>query len=145
MAHQIPAVEFVFVYGTLRRDAASPMHNILTENSDYFGEGFIQAELYEIDHYPGAVESGNKNDLVKGEIYKINNPELLFLQLDEYEGCSADFAQPHQYLRKQLPVYLERPTDSADRERVIAWVYIYNHDVSGLWKIGSGDYLDFFG
>jgi len=145
MAHQLPAVEFVFVYGTLRRGAACPMHSILTDNSDYFGVGYIQAELYEIDHYPGAVESCNKKDLVKGELYRINNPELLFTQLDEYEGCSANFAEPHQYLRKQLPVYLEQPADSANSQCVTAWVYVYNHDVSGLWRISSGDYLDFCG
>ena len=128
--------EHIFVYGTLRKESNSPMTSVLTEHCDYVSEGMIQSKLYEVDGYPGAVESGQPGDMVHGELHRIINPELL-LQLDEYEECSAHFPHPHEYVRKQLPVTL--PTN----EQVQSWVYIYNHDVSQLTRIEHGDYIHY--
>lgn len=42
---------------------------------------------------------------------------------------------PHEYSRKQLSIEL------IGGGSVVAWVYLYNHDVSKLQQILSGDYL----
>ena len=55
--------------------------------------------------------------------------------LDEYEECSDSFPLPHEYSRKQLSIEL------VGGGSVFAWVYLYNHDVSKLQLIISGDYL----
>lgn len=129
------AVEFIFVYGTLRREAASSMHHLLSGYCEYFADGYMQGKLYEIDGYPGFTESGNVEDQVHGELYKIINGDLLFTELDEYEACSDKFPQPHEYVRKKLPVSV------ASNELIDAWVYVFNYDVSDLRQIESGNYL----
>ena len=129
---------FIFVYGTLRKEISSSMYHVLTSHSEYYGDGFIQAKLYEIDEYPGAIETENQESKVKGELYKIINEAQLLSKLDEYEESSNNFPQPHEYVRKKLPVSL------INGGKVMAWVYFFNHDTSNFTQIMSGDYLSYF-
>ena len=121
------------------------MHPLIDQYSEYFSEGSLQARIYEIDGYPGAIESENPQDKVVGEIYKIQNSDALLAQLDEYEGCSDDYPHPTAYIRKLLPVsvnFTDLATPSFEHEVVHAWVYIYNHPVSESRHITSGDYFN---
>jgi gamma-glutamylcyclotransferase (GGCT)/AIG2-like uncharacterized protein YtfP len=127
--------EFIFVYGTLRRKTATAMHYLLARHCDYISDGYMQGKLYEVDGYPGAVESENADDKVKGELYKLTSRDLLLPALDEYEESTSKYPQPHEYIRKNILISL-----SGD-ESVSAWVYVFNHSVSGLKLIESGDYL----
>ena len=129
------APDFIFVYGTLRKQIVSDMHHVLTKHCDYLSDGVMRGRLYEVCGYPGAIESGDTNDKVYGELYKMNDPKLVLARLDEYEECSDIFPMPHEYSRKRLSIEL------GYGESVIAWVYLYNHDVSKLQQIFSGDYL----
>jgi gamma-glutamylcyclotransferase (GGCT)/AIG2-like uncharacterized protein YtfP len=72
---------------------------------------------------------------VKGEIYRILDDEAVLPSLDDYEECSARFPEPREYVREIREVF----TSGADTIR--AWIYLYNHDVSKLKVIESGDYL----
>ena len=130
------APEFIFVYGTLRKKIASKMHHILAGHCEYFSDGAMQGILYEVCSYPGAIESRDASDKVFGELYKMFDTQLVLARLDEYEECSDSFPMPHEYSRKQLSIQLIGGSDS-----VVAWVYLYNHDVSKLQQIISGDYL----
>lgn len=132
------ASEFIFVYGTLRKETATSMYRVLARYCEYFSEGYIQGRLYEIDSYPGVIESDNPNERVKGELYRLNDCKHVLSQLDEYEECSDAYPQPHEYVRKQVLVSLEGGGS------VMAWVYIYNKDVSSHQLIESGDYLEFY-
>ena len=129
------ASEFIFVYGTLRKALVSSMAHVLTRHCEYVSLGEIQGRLYDLGQYPGAIESLNLGERVKGEIYRITHPELALPVLDDYEECSDDYPQPHEYLRRKITVRL--PTG----EGVLAWVYLYNHDVSSLTRIELGDYV----
>jgi gamma-glutamylcyclotransferase (GGCT)/AIG2-like uncharacterized protein YtfP len=129
------AAEFVFVYGTLRKQMASDMYHVLARYCDYFSDGVMRGKLYEVCGYPGAIESGDANDKVSGELYKMHDPKLVLAQLDEYEECSDRFPIPHEYSRKRLSIEL------GCGDSVVAWVYLYNHDVSKLQQLFSGDYL----
>lgn len=128
-------MEFIFVYGTLRKAIAGDRHDVLARHSDYVADGYLQGTLYEVNGYPAAIESGNPHDKVYGEVYKIADSRLVLPPLDAYEECTPDYPQPHEYIRKQLAISL------GDGSRVNAWVYIFNHDVSDLTRIKSGDYL----
>jgi gamma-glutamylcyclotransferase (GGCT)/AIG2-like uncharacterized protein YtfP len=55
--------------------------------------------------------------------------------LDEYEECSDNFSMPHEYSRKPISIEL------IGGGSVVAWVYLYNHDVSNLRQIISGVYF----
>ena len=65
----------------------------------------------------------------------MQDPKLVLRRLDEYEECSDNFSLPHEYSRK--PLSIELP----DGGSVVAWVYIYNHDILKLQQIVSGNYL----
>lgn len=120
---------FIFVYGTLRKNSGTPMSHILARYSEYIGEATMQGVLYEVEYYPGVVESTQPEDIVCGELYKICDEAILLPLLDDYEECSQQFLPPHEYVRKALPVTL------TSSDSVLAWVYIYNRDVTGLQRI----------
>ncbi len=69
--------EFLFVYGTLRRDVVGEMYRLLARYSDFVGEATYQGKLYKVTHYPGVVPSNDPADLVQGEVYRIRNPDLV--------------------------------------------------------------------
>jgi gamma-glutamylcyclotransferase (GGCT)/AIG2-like uncharacterized protein YtfP len=129
--------EFIFVYGTLRKETATSMYHVLARYCEYFSDGLMQGKLYEVDGYPGAIESDNPNDVVQGEIYRIIYREKVLSKLDEYEECTDSFPQPHEYVRRKLLISL------SGGGSISAWVYVFNRDVTGLFQIKNGDYLGY--
>ncbi|MGJ0491645.1 gamma-glutamylcyclotransferase family protein [Methylobacter sp.] len=127
--------EFIFVYGTLRQEFALPVHDLMKRYCQFHGQGSLCGHLYQLDSYPGVVESTHGRCRVHGELYLIINKDELFLLLDDYEQCSANYPKPHEYLRKQIDITV--------RDGIVcqAWVYIYNRAVAGLVRIPSGDYV----
>lgn len=128
--------EFLFVYGTLRGKAMTPMSLALARDCRYHGDGYIRGRLYEVAGYPAAVESDALEEKVYGELYRLTDACSALSRLDDYEECSAKFPLPHEYVRKQLRVVLN------NNDTVMAWCYLYQRDVSRLKRILSGDYLE---
>ena len=91
----------------------------------------MNGKLYDVGEYPAAILSSSNSDKIYGTVLKIKNPENTFKVLDTYEGVEALL-----YLKKSVTVYLENQIE------IKAWVYIYNHSVSHLKQITSGDYLN---
>ena len=127
--------EFIFFYGTLRKQIASSMHHFIADYCRYYSDGAMQGKLYEVCGYPGAIESSDAKDKVFGELYKMLDRKRLLALLDEYEECNDRFSIPQEYSRKQLSIEL------SSGGSVVAWVYVYNQDISKLLQIKSGDYL----
>ena len=125
--------EYLFVYGTLRRYLIQDPR--LQHHAEFIAEASMRGLLYLLDGYPGAVDSNDFADNVLGEVYRLRRSQALFNVLDDYEECSAKFAQPHEYRREQRLVKL------ADGRECQAWVYLYNWDVTKLPQIVSGDFL----
>ena len=98
--------EFIFVYGTLRKEIATNMYHVLAYHCEYFFNGHMQGKLYEVNGYPGVIESDNPSDKVYGELYRIVDSELVLTQLDEYEECTDKYPEPHEYIRKKLLISL---------------------------------------
>ena len=126
--------EYIFVYGTLRKETATSMHDVVARNCRFIAGGYMQGKLYEVDGYPGAVESESLKDKVYGEVWRVDDCAAVFPQLDDYEQCTDRYPEPHEYIRKRLTISL------AGADSVTAWVYLFNHDVSNLVRIESGDY-----
>ena len=122
--------DYLFVYGTLMQ-GQHPMHDVLSEHSQFIGHGWITAQLYQIRDYPGVILSDEPEDKVFGELYLLTNPAVL-QQLDDYEECSAAFAEPHEYRREQIPVSISSTASYS------AWVYLYNHPIERYHRIRSG-------
>ena len=127
--------DFLFVYGTLRRACAHPMHAVLAADSRYVGIAHYQGKLYRVSHYPGVVPSDNPAQQVVGEVYQLLKPAQTLARLDRYEECSAEFPSPQEYRREVQVVALE------NGDSVSAWVYVYNRYTLGLMQIQSGDFL----
>lgn len=129
------ASEYIFVYGTLRRGFCNPVQQTLERCANFVSGAVLNGKLYEIEGYPGAVLSDDQCDLVIGELYKIKNRDKIFSVLDEYEGCSQQFPEPREYIRKPVTVWLE------NGEGLMAWTYLYNWQINDKAHIRSGDYL----
>jgi gamma-glutamylcyclotransferase (GGCT)/AIG2-like uncharacterized protein YtfP len=125
----------LFVYGTLMRDFDHPMAQLLSRSADFIGEARCRGRLYLVKHYPGLVLSGEPDDVVFGELYRLRQPAELLREFDMYEACGEGFNEPTEYLRQMLPVTLQ---DGAASE---AWSYIYNWPVSQLPRIASGRFM----
>lgn len=129
--------ENLFVYGTLRKAAGHAMHHVVDSYCHFISDGSVQGKLYEVSGYPGVVESAKESDRVLGELYQIIDRECVLPVLDDYEGCTAAYSQPHAYARKKCRV------TTVNGESYSAWIYLYNLDVTTLYQIQSGDYLNF--
>jgi gamma-glutamylcyclotransferase (GGCT)/AIG2-like uncharacterized protein YtfP len=132
--------DYLFVYGTLRKNAkrraaGKRCYQLLQQHASLVGQGRLQAKLYLVDYYPGAVASNNPKWQVTGEVYQLKQPVLLLAELDQYEECGPGFASPTEYLRLKQQVTVE------NSEKISAWVYCYNHPTDGLQQIKSGDFL----
>ena len=129
--------EYLFVYGTLRKNIVrAERPGILEEHGVFCGEGCLFGLLNEIDPYPGAVISEERNHRVKGDIYRVQKGPGVWQTLDDYEECSEAYPEPHEYRKVHRDIHLE----NGERDR--AWVYLYNRDTEGLERIESGDYLE---
>jgi gamma-glutamylcyclotransferase (GGCT)/AIG2-like uncharacterized protein YtfP len=122
---------YLFVYGTLMQNSQHPMHQVLQTHSEFVCEGWIQAQLYQIHDYPGAVLSDNVADRVHGEVYRLTDLSVL-AQLDDFEECSAAFPEPHEYRRRPINVVI------TPAKHIKAWAYLYNHKVNPGKRIKSG-------
>ena len=115
--------EYLFVYGTLRTSEGHPMHNYLRALCDFIGAASIGGIKVDLGGYPGLLLSGNPQERVEGELYRIHDGASaeLFEVLDRYEGCHEEDPEPHEYFRHRQDVIA-----SIDQQVYEAWVYIYN-------------------
>lgn len=127
--------QYLFVYGTLRRNRQNHIQHPFLETCTYINDALMHGELYEVDTYPGAVADGAAR--VKGELYLMQNPEQTLSAVDIYEECTAQFPDPHEYMRSELVVILP------DGQTISAWTYLYNRPLTGLKRIDCGDYLNY--
>ncbi|MFH1217167.1 MAG: gamma-glutamylcyclotransferase family protein [Pseudomonadota bacterium] len=125
---------FLFVYGTLRRDAGWEMGQELVESTAFIGDGFFQGLLYMVDGYPGVVPSADPRDVVHGEVYRLHCPADTLARLDRYEEYDPESPTTSEFIRVMKKVGL------ADGNTVNAWIYLYNHPVDTLTPITSGDF-----
>jgi gamma-glutamylcyclotransferase (GGCT)/AIG2-like uncharacterized protein YtfP len=121
----------------LRRNIGHPMAELLANEAEFVAEGCLQGELYDVGHYPGAVLSANRGALVKGDVYALRDAPSLMPILDDYEECTQDYAEPHEYIRIAVTVFVQ------DGAPLPAWTYLYNRPVESLARIDSGDYVQY--
>lgn len=127
--------EHLFVYGSLRRSVAHPMHRILARHATPLGPAVWQGRLYRVGWYPGAVASDNAADRVHGEVYRLRAPRLVLPPLDRFENCGPGFPAPTEFVRERHAV--RRP----DGRSLQVWIYVYRRPVDRLHRIAGGDFL----
>jgi gamma-glutamylcyclotransferase (GGCT)/AIG2-like uncharacterized protein YtfP len=121
----------LFVYGTLRRGAAGPMALRLAEGARWLGEASAIGHLFMLDGYPGFTPDP-EGIAIAGDLFSLEDPDILLAVLDDYEECAPHFPQPHEYARIMLDVQRQ------DGAVIRAWTYVYIRPTDGLARIANG-------
>lgn len=129
-------MDYFLVYGTLRADAACPMHDVLARNATYAEPGWLRGTLYQIDWYPGYVPTTRLDQWVRGDVYCVPDAPRLFWYLDTFEEINEQDERASEYLRRRCLVRL-----AGGRWRT-AWTYVYNQPPDAARLIRSGDFLN---
>jgi gamma-glutamylcyclotransferase (GGCT)/AIG2-like uncharacterized protein YtfP len=105
----------LFVYGTLRGSFDNRYSRLLRAGADFVDYTTVQGSIYRVDHFPAyrPTPAGK----VRGELYRLRDPEETLRVLDEYEG----------------PAF-ERVTVNG------AWIYQYREQPPQDSQIASGDF-----
>src|SRR5215510_13241062 len=119
----------LFVYGSLMSTAGHAMGARLRAQARLLGSATITGRLYRVSWYPGAVESADPTQQVRGEVYALADPVSSLAWLDEYEGIAAGEEDAGEYRR------LERTVRLADGEDLTAWVYLLQRDTADLIQV----------
>jgi gamma-glutamylcyclotransferase (GGCT)/AIG2-like uncharacterized protein YtfP len=130
------AIQYIFVYGTLRSDYHHKAHGYIARYFTLKGRARVRGRLYDCIEYPaGLPDEGNF--FITGELYEIKDASEFSqaLQvLDEYEGSYDSPGEPALFRREFVKVVYRE-------EEVPAWIYWYNRPITGCQWIGSGDIL----
>src|ERR1019366_2175514 len=112
----------LFVYGTLRSEFSNKYARLLRGQGERMGPASVPGSIYRIGSYPGWKPEPPGE--VRGELYKLANPEQTLSTLDDYEG--------NEFER----VVIETGNPAAD----FAWIYRYKKDPPAESRIASGDF-----
>lgn len=126
---------YIFVYGTLKKayKELNPFTQAFHEHTEWICDTAVEGNIYLMDWYPALQLIGN--NVVHGEIYKINTPTLLE-KIDAYEDAltEAEFEKlkpfnkiPCEYVRKTIHI-AEMP----------CWVYEYVEVIDASKHIKTG-------
>lgn len=130
-------LEYLFLYGTLRKALKHPLLKVLNKHAFFMGHGVCRGKLLNLGKYPGAIPSGNSGDVVYGEVYGLKDPEIILGILDRYEGCSPKDPQPGEFTRQSENILLSTGL------RLQAWMYFYNFPAEQHEAIPGGDYVNY--
>ena len=123
----------LFIYGSLLQ-TDNEFGRYLKQNSKLYKQGNFKGKLFDVGEYPGAITYPNSDYCVHGMIVQIDTPIQTLKHIDDYEGFGDDQLQPNLFTRELLDI-------ETDNEIVECWVYLYNHPITNLPQIISGDYL----
>jgi len=126
--------QYLFVYGTLKRDFHHEALTHIMQDIEFAGESTVSGIMYDIGEYPGAVP--NTSTKIKGEVFKLLRPRRVIQFLDEYEGYDSAHLKQSEYLRRKEIIQLKE-------ENVEAWIYWYNYPVDDKKVIRHQNYLDY--
>jgi gamma-glutamylcyclotransferase (GGCT)/AIG2-like uncharacterized protein YtfP len=127
-------VEHLFVYGTLRPAARSPMGDWLAAAAELLGPARAPGRLYDLGAYPGLVPAQDpRAGRVAGEVYRLAAPEAILARLDEYEGCGERNTYG-AFRRERVAVRLDGGAELS------AWTYVHRGPIDESRAIASGDY-----
>jgi len=127
------APDTLFAYGTLLRGQPS-YERLAPRMRQVRGPARIEgASLLRIDWYPGLVLGANGQ--VHGELYELEDIDLVLGELDDYEDF-AGYGQAGSLYRRSL---ISTHTDTGS---TLAWTYIYLGDPGPFPSIPSGRWAD---
>ncbi len=124
----------LFVYGTLRSGCGHPMADLLSQHTTFIGPATVPGQLFDTGRYPAALQAAQDGDLIHGELYELDNPDEVWLWLDEYEGYFPGHEGDSLFVRRQA---IASPHEGPP---AYAWVYWYNRPVDEFERVEGGRY-----
>jgi gamma-glutamylcyclotransferase (GGCT)/AIG2-like uncharacterized protein YtfP len=112
-------LNLLFVYGTLRRGFDNEHARLLRAAAEFAGETEAPGRIYRIGWYPGFVFASD--GLVRGELYRLRDPQRTLATLDEYEGDEFERVE-------------------TEAQGASAWIYRIRRVPEGAEAIASGDF-----
>jgi gamma-glutamylcyclotransferase (GGCT)/AIG2-like uncharacterized protein YtfP len=126
--------DLVFFYGTLMSGFRRLGRQRLDPKLKPEGPGSIQAALFDLGIYPAAIPASDGR--VRGEVYRMTEPEDVLSELDDIEGYEPREPDTSLYTRVETSVAFD------DGRAGTAWVYFYNAPLGRAERIESGDYRE---
>jgi gamma-glutamylcyclotransferase (GGCT)/AIG2-like uncharacterized protein YtfP len=127
---------YLFVYGTLRKNFDLQLKQKVSSELEYLGKAKVEGMLYDIGDYPGAIKTKSGNEIV-GDVFLVSDPEKVFKILDKYEGYSSDKVDTSEFVRTRNKVQLK------SGKQLNAWIYWYNNELEGKPRIKYKDYFNY--
>lgn len=128
--------QYLFAYGTLRKDYDLPVKTRIGNELQYIGKAKLGACLYDLGHYPGAVKTGRGEEVI-GDVFLLRDPEKVLRVLDKYEGIDDRRPGDGEFVRKKSRVTCR------SGKNLTAWVYWYNREPGDRPRIRYKDYLNY--
>lgn len=131
-------VYHLFVYGSLRSGFQSPAYEYISRFFTLVGKATTNGKLIDMGSYPAGIPAAD-GSMITGELYRIkheNEFSWAIGQLDDYEGVSVEPDEIQLY-RRDLTMA------ECNGNRLNAWIYWYNGNVSGKQVVPSGDILEY--
>jgi gamma-glutamylcyclotransferase (GGCT)/AIG2-like uncharacterized protein YtfP len=131
--------QYLFVYGTLLSEYGDKdSRKLIDKYTVFMGKAALEAKMYMVDYYPGVVPCENDEKYyVKGELYLLKEPDLLFEFLDKYEEYNPMDPLHSEFVRKKTIVKLK-----SDNESYNAWIYFFNQPTEDLEFLPKGDFMN---
>jgi gamma-glutamylcyclotransferase (GGCT)/AIG2-like uncharacterized protein YtfP len=129
-------VKYLFVYGTLLSELASPEMAGLIRQLGKVGPATTKGRLYDLGKYPGAIVDPSSRTLIYGEVYQLPPDKDSLAQLDLYEEYDPVAPQDSLFVRTKC---LAKTFDGRTFE---CWIYSYNGSIKAAPLISSGNYAE---
>ncbi|PWG80382.1 gamma-glutamylcyclotransferase family protein [Pararcticibacter amylolyticus] len=124
--------DYLFVYGTLLH-TSNYFGALLNHHACLYSEGHIKGRLYHAGEYPALITDPESESWVYGKIFRLQQQNKIWKELDEYEGFGPGFSQPNEFVRVKRTV-------CTGKECLECWLYQYNLSSENLPLIESGRY-----
>ncbi len=129
-------LKYLFVYGTLLSEQASPEVAGLIGQLERVGTATTKGHLYDLGEFPGAIIDPAARTLIYGEVYQLSPDKDLLNKLDLYEEYDPSAPQDSLFVRTNCFA------KTFDGRTLECWVYAYNGNVKAAPLISSGNYTE---
>lgn len=126
----------IFVYGTLKKayKDLNTFTAVFHSNTEWLCYAVVKGDMYLKDWYP-ALHMGGDN-LVFGEIYRINSPALLET-IDQYEDAITQDEYAIK-LKNRIPITCDYVRKHIQIDDMECWIYEYLGKVNERMRIENG-------
>lgn len=128
----------LFVYGTLRSCFHHPVYKYISQHFISLGMAKVKGLLYNIGEYPAAIQT-SADFFIAGELFELKKEgefDFTIQQLDDYEGLNPEKGKTPLYKRETANIIYKNTF-------VKAWMYWYNHNITGQPILLLGNTFDY--